>query len=60
MDDAIGAVTAALRETGQRERTLVFFFSDNGGHRRRAARTTARCAAARARSTKAACACRSS
>ena len=31
MDDAIGAVTAALTETGQRERTLIFFFSDNGG-----------------------------
>lgn len=32
LDDAIGAVTTALAETGQRERTLVFFFSDNGGH----------------------------
>lgn len=32
LDDAIGAVTAALAETGQRERTLIFFFSDNGGH----------------------------
>ncbi len=32
MDDAIGVVTAALAETGQRERTLIFFFSDNGGH----------------------------
>ena len=31
MDDAIGAALAALRETGQAERTLVFFFSDNGG-----------------------------
>ena len=32
MDDAIGGVIAALAETSQRERTLVFFFSDNGGH----------------------------
>jgi arylsulfatase A-like enzyme len=32
MDDAIGTVTAALSETAQRERTLIFFFSDNGGH----------------------------
>ena len=32
LDDAIGAVTAALAVTGQRERTLIFFFSDNGGH----------------------------
>lgn len=27
-----GTVTAALAETVQRERTLIFFFSDNGGH----------------------------
>ena len=32
LDDAIGKVTTALGETGQRERTLIFFFSDNGGH----------------------------
>ena len=32
LDDAIGAVLTALQETGQRERTLIFFFSDNGGH----------------------------
>ena len=32
LDDAIGSVTAALTETGQQERTLIFFFSDNGGH----------------------------
>ncbi len=32
LDDAIGAVTKALAETGQSGRTLVFFFSDNGGH----------------------------
>ncbi|MFO0939999.1 MAG: sulfatase-like hydrolase/transferase [Pirellulales bacterium] len=32
LDDAIGTVIAALDETGQRGRTLVFFFSDNGGH----------------------------
>lgn len=31
LDDAAGAVLAALRETGQDKRTLVFFFSDNGG-----------------------------
>ena len=31
MDDAIGNVLAALRESGQAGRTLVFFFSDNGG-----------------------------
>jgi arylsulfatase A-like enzyme len=31
LDDAIGNVLAALRETGQERRTLVFFFSDNGG-----------------------------
>lgn len=31
MDDAIGQVLAALSETEQDRRTLVFFFSDNGG-----------------------------
>jgi len=31
MDDAIGTTLAALRETTQDKRTLVFFFSDNGG-----------------------------
>ena len=31
LDDAIGTALAALRDTGQQERTLVFFFSDNGG-----------------------------
>ncbi len=31
MDDAIGTTLAALRETDQERRTLVFFFSDNGG-----------------------------
>ena len=31
MDDAIGETRAALRESGQEERTLVIFFSDNGG-----------------------------
>lgn len=30
LDDAIGETLAALRETGQEQRTLVFFFSDNG------------------------------
>jgi arylsulfatase A-like enzyme len=33
MDDAIGETLAALRETGQERRTLVFFFSDNGAPR---------------------------
>ncbi len=31
MDDAIGETIASLRESGQSERTLIFFFSDNGG-----------------------------
>jgi arylsulfatase A-like enzyme len=31
MDDAIGEALAALRDTGQERRTLIFFFSDNGG-----------------------------
>lgn len=31
LDDAIGEALAALRETQQAQRTLVFFFSDNGG-----------------------------
>ena len=31
LDDAIGAVTSSLAETGQSKRTLIFFFSDNGG-----------------------------
>lgn len=31
LDDAIGAALTALRESGQEQRTLVFFFSDNGG-----------------------------
>ena len=31
MDDAIGETLAALRESGQEQRTLIFFFSDNGG-----------------------------
>lgn len=31
MDDAIGAILAALDRNGMRERTLVFFCSDNGG-----------------------------
>ncbi len=31
MDDAIGETLAALRASGQLERTLVVFFSDNGG-----------------------------
>ncbi len=31
MDDAIGAVTAKLRDAGLDRNTLIFFFSDNGG-----------------------------
>lgn len=31
LDDAIGTTLDALRESGQDQRTLVFFFSDNGG-----------------------------
>ncbi|MDF1825573.1 MAG: sulfatase-like hydrolase/transferase [Verrucomicrobiales bacterium] len=31
MDDGIGKVIEALKETGRYENTLIFFFSDNGG-----------------------------
>lgn len=31
LDDAVGAVTARLKATGQDKNTLVFYFSDNGG-----------------------------
>jgi arylsulfatase A-like enzyme len=31
LDDAIGEVIATVRNSGQENRTLVFFFSDNGG-----------------------------
>ncbi|MBI5774612.1 MAG: sulfatase [Verrucomicrobia bacterium] len=31
LDDAVGVVTKALKDSGQTENTLVFFFSDNGG-----------------------------
>jgi len=31
MDDAVGAVLAKVKETGQEDNTLVFFISDNGG-----------------------------
>jgi arylsulfatase A-like enzyme len=31
MDDAIGTVTAKLRDAGLDKNTLIFFFSDNGG-----------------------------
>jgi arylsulfatase A-like enzyme len=31
LDDAIGQVLAAMKDTAQEQRTLVFFFSDNGG-----------------------------
>lgn len=31
LDDAIGRITARLRETGRDKNTLIFFFSDNGG-----------------------------
>lgn len=32
MDDGIGKVIAALKESGQYENTLIIFSSDNGGH----------------------------
>lgn len=31
MDDAVGAVTKALADSGQAQDTLIFFFTDNGG-----------------------------
>lgn len=31
LDDAVGQVLKAVRETGQEENTLIFFISDNGG-----------------------------
>lgn len=31
LDDAVGNITATLKENGLEENTLVFFFSDNGG-----------------------------
>ncbi len=31
LDDAVGEILAALRATGQEERTLIVFLSDNGG-----------------------------
>jgi arylsulfatase A-like enzyme len=31
LDEAVGRVLAAVKETGQEDNTLVFFFSDNGG-----------------------------
>lgn len=31
LDDAIGQILTALKDSGQEQRTLVFFFSDNGG-----------------------------
>jgi arylsulfatase A-like enzyme len=31
LDDAVGAVTEAIAESGQTQRTVIFFFSDNGG-----------------------------
>jgi len=36
MDDAIGKVLGAIRESGLTEKTLVFFLSDNGGPRENA------------------------
>jgi arylsulfatase A-like enzyme len=35
LDDAVGRVTAHLRQAGQDRGTLVFFFSDNGGSGRK-------------------------
>jgi len=40
MDDAIGETLQALRQTGQEQRTLVFFFSDNGGQTLNGAQNT--------------------
>jgi arylsulfatase A-like enzyme len=34
MDDAVGMILQALRETGLEENTLVFFLNDNGGNTR--------------------------
>ncbi len=31
LDEAVGRVLAAVKESGQEDHTLVFFFSDNGG-----------------------------
>lgn len=31
LDEAVGRVLAAVKESGQEDNTLVFFFSDNGG-----------------------------
>lgn len=31
MDDAVGAITKALADSGQAQDTLIFFFTDNGG-----------------------------
>ncbi len=31
LDDAIGDILTSVKDTGQEQRTLVFFFSDNGG-----------------------------
>jgi arylsulfatase A-like enzyme len=31
LDDAVGTILRQLRDSGQEERTLIFFFSDNGG-----------------------------
>jgi arylsulfatase A-like enzyme len=31
LDDAVGEVMKALRDSGQADNTLIFFFSDNGG-----------------------------
>lgn len=35
LDDAVGRVTANLRESGKDKDTLIFFFSDNGGSGRK-------------------------
>ena len=37
LDDAIGSIQTAVKDTNQSARTLVFFFSDNGGPTRNAA-----------------------
>lgn len=64
MDKSLGDVLDHLDKLGVAENTLIFFLGDNGsdaplGHQHEVA-CAARCAARKARTTKAACACPSS